>query len=193
LAAAKWDLGPYRTGNLWFDELLLLVNRPGWSFLELFEWTDIWVAALRASPLQPSSGTIPELRHFAELLPANYIDATPTNFVVNSNGRGDFFDLEWNFSTTLPVEFVVFRGLFLTLHRMTSCSRPASDVPIKLYDLTMAIMAHHGMIIDRDDLDLFLAIFNAFQNQTQDLPSDVMNGLTAELDTAMLPIRQLFT
>ena len=76
---------------------------------------------------------------------------------------------------------------------MTSCARPAADVPVKLYDLTMDIMQQHGMIIDRDDLDLFLAIFNAFQNQTQDLPTDVMNGLTAELDVAVLPIRQLFT
>ena len=76
---------------------------------------------------------------------------------------------------------------------MTSCARPAGDVPVKLYELTMSIMEKHGMNVSADDLDLFLAIFNAFQNQTQDLPSDVMNGLTAELDTAVLPIRQLFT
>ena len=193
LASAKWDLGPYRTGKLWFDELLLLANRPGWSFSELAKWSGVWIDALRASPLQPASATIAELQHFSQLLPPNYIDATPTNLVVNDNGRGDFFDLEWNFSTALPVEFVVFRGLFLTLHRMTSCARPAGDVPVKLYDLTMSIMEKHGMNVSADDLDLFLAIFNAFQNQTQDLPSDVMNGLTAELDTAMLPIRQLFT
>lgn len=193
LASAKWDLGPYRTGKLWFDELLLLANRPGWSFAELAKWTGVWIDALRASPLQPASATIAELQHFSQLLPPNYIDATPTNLVVNDNGRGDFFDLEWNFSTALPVEFVVFRGLFLTLHRMTSCARPAGDVPVKLYELTMSIMEKHGMNVSADDLDLFLAIFNAFQNQTQDLPSDVMNGLTAELDTAVLPIRQLFT
>lgn len=193
LDSAKWDLGPYRTGKLWFDELLLLVNRPSWSFSDLSKWTGVWIDALRASPLQPTNATIAELQHFSQLLPPNYIDATPTNFVVNSNGRGDFFDLEWNFSTALPVEFVVFRGLFLTLHRMTSCARPAGDVPVKLYDLTMAIMEKHGMNLSADDLDLFLAIFNAFQNKTQDLPSDGMNGLTAELDVAVLPIRQLFS
>lgn len=193
LNAAKWDLGPYRTGKLWFDELLLLVNRPSWSFSDLSQWTGVWINALRNSPLQPTSATIAQLQHFPALLAPNYIDATPTNLVVSKQGRADFFDLEWNFSTALPVEFVVFRGLFLTLHRITSCAKPSADVPVKLYDLTMAIMQKHGMNISADDLDLFLAIFNAFQNQTQDLPADMMNGLTAELDVAVLPIRQLFT
>ena len=37
------------------------------------------------------------------------------------------------------------------------------------------------------------AIFNAFQNQTQDLPNNIMNGLTSQLDIANLPIRKIFT
>lgn len=193
LASAQWDVGPYRSGKLWFDELLLVINRPGWRFADLSQWANVWIDALGLIPLQAPESAIAELQHFPVLLPANYIDATPTNFIVSNNRRGDFFDLEWNFSTALPIEFVVFRGLFLTLHRVTSCARPASDVPVKLYDLTMDVMQQYGMTISPDDLDLFLAIFNAFQNQTQDLPANVMNGLTAELDTAVLPIRQLFT
>ncbi|MDP3088710.1 MAG: class I SAM-dependent methyltransferase [Methylotenera sp.] len=193
LSKAAWEIGPYRTGKLWFDELLQVINRPNWQFFELSEWASVWIDGLRAVTPAPKKSAIPELHHFKTLLPAKYIDATPTNFIVGKEGKGNFFDLEWNFSTALPIEFIVFRGLFLTLHRVTSCARPASNVPVKLYDLTMAIMEQHGMVNSVDDLDLFLAIFNAFQNQTQDLPSDVLNGLTAELDIAMLPIRQLFT
>ncbi|MDO9366615.1 MAG: class I SAM-dependent methyltransferase [Methylotenera sp.] len=193
LSKASWDIGPYRTGRLWFDELLQIINRPNWQFADLSTWAGVWIEGLKTVTPAPKNSAITELHHFKTLLPAKYIDATPTNFIVSKEGKGDFFDLEWNFSTALPIDFIVFRGLFLTLHRVTSCARPASNVPVKLYDLTMAIMEQHGMINGTDDLDLFLAIFNAFQNQTQDLPPDVMNGLTAELDTAMLPIRQLFT
>jgi SAM-dependent methyltransferase len=192
LTMEPWIQSPYRTGKLWFDELLLIMNRPGWSFSELSQWAGVWITALQQTPLQAPDSTIPELRHFSVLLPANYIDATPTNFIVSKTGHGDFFDLEWNFSTTLPIEFIVLRGLFLTLHRVTSCMRPSSDVPVKLFDLTTTIMQQHGMTISPDDLDLFLAIFNAFQNQTQDAPSNALNGLTAQLESATLPIRQLF-
>jgi SAM-dependent methyltransferase len=193
LPMAQWDVGPYRVGKLWFDELLLTINRPNWTFSDLVQWAGVWIDGLRSVPLAPADTAIPELRHFSELLAPRYIDATPTNFIVGNNGRGDFFDLEWNFSTALPLEFIVFRGLFLTLHRVTSCARPAENVPVKLYDLTMDVMKQFNLDVSVDDLDLFLAIFNAFQNQTQDLDSNVMNGLTAALDTAKLPIRQLFT
>lgn len=193
LSKATWDIGPYRTGKLWFDELLQIINRPSWQFSELTTWSGVWIEGLKAVTPAPKNSAITELQHFKTLLPAKYIDATPTNFIVSKEGKGDFFDLEWNFSTALPIEFIVFRGLFLTLHRVTSCARPAAGVAHKLYDLTMDVMAHHGLKVSGDDLDLFLAIFNAFQNQTQDLDASVMNGLTAELDRANLPIRQLFT
>lgn len=193
LSKATWDIGPYRTGKLWFDELLQIINRPNWQLADLVAWAGVWVEGLKAVTPAPQNSAIAELHHFKTLLPAKYIDATPTNFIVNKAGKGDFFDLEWNFSTALPIEFIVFRGLFLTLHRVTSCARPAGDVAHKLYDLTMDVMERHGLNVAGDDLDLFLAIFNAFQNQTQDLDANVMNGLTAELDVAKLPIRQLFT
>ncbi len=193
LASEQWTLAPYRSGKLWFDELLLVVNRPGWSLSDISQWAGIWIDALRLVPPQTPNSTIAELRHFPLLLPANYIDATPTNFIVSKTGHGYFFDLEWNFSTALPIEFVVFRGLFLTLHRITSCMRPANDVPFKLFDITKIIMQKYEMVISPDDIDLFLAIFNAFQNQTQDLPNNIMNGLTSQLDIANLPIRKIFT
>lgn len=193
LSNATWDVGPYRIGKLWFDELLKIINRPSWQFADLATWTGVWIQGLKSvTPVQEELA-IPELRHFKTLLPANYIDATPTNFIVSKDGKGDFFDLEWNFSTALPIEFIVFRGLFIVLHRVTSCARPSAGVALKLYDLTMDLMDHHGLKVSGDDLDLFLAIFNAFQNQTQDLDANIMNGLTAELDRANLPIRQLFS
>jgi SAM-dependent methyltransferase len=191
--ASQWELAPYRAGQLWFDQLLLLINRPDWRLAELSQWAEVWIDALRQVPGQTKETAIPELHHFQQLLPANYIDATPTNFIVNKAGRGNFFDLEWNFATALPLEFIVFRGLFLTLHRVTSCARPDGSVPHKLFDITTTLMNKLSLEISADDLDLFVALFNAFQNQTQGLPQNAMNGLTAQLDTAKLPIRQLFS
>lgn len=193
LANSDWNSGPYHSGKLWFDELLLVINRPGWCLADLSRWAGVWIDALRLVPAQPAESTIPELRHFSALLPANHLDATPTNFIMNRAGEGYFFDLEWNFSIALPVEFVVLRGLFLTLHRVTSCALPAADVPMKLIDITKALMQQHNMHINTDEHELFMAIFNAFQNQTQNITGNALNGLTAQIEVALLPVRQLFT
>ncbi len=193
LDSSPWEISPYRTGTLWFDQLLIEINRPNWTLENLGKWAEVWINALRLIPAAQSNSAIPELRHFEHLLPSHYIDATPTNLVIGSTGRGSFFDLEWNFSTSIPLEFVVFRGLFLTLHRVTSCARPASSVPEKIFDICIILMQQHNIIINSDDMELFITLFNAFQNQTQDLPNNALNSLTAQLESAKLPIRQLFT
>ena len=193
LSTANWELGIYRTGKLWYDQLLILMNRPEWSHAELCQWTKVWVQALRDTPFQNASATIPELQHFTELLPANYVDATPTNLVVNHAGKGEFFDLEWNFSIALPIEFVVFRGLFVTLHRVTSCARPARDVSTKIIELVITVMQKIGLNVTADEMELFFALFNTFQNRTQGIESSARNGMMDILETANLPIRKLFT
>lgn len=193
LASESWQLGIYRSGKLWYDQLLVLMNRPEWSHAELCQWTKVWVQALRDTPFQKPSATIPELQHFAELLPAHFVDATPTNLVVNHDGKGEFFDLEWNFSIALPIEFVVFRGLFLTIHRVTSCARPAKDVPTKIIELVISVMKKIGMNVTADEMELFFALFNTFQNRTQGIDSNARNGMMDILENANLPIRKLFT
>ncbi len=188
-----WEQTDYHEGTLWYDELLKLMNRPGWDYSALSNWAVEWVTALRnIAPAKPEN-TIPELQHFKTLLPANYIDATPTNYIVNTEGQGQFFDLEWNFSIALPIEFVVFRGLYLTLHRVTSCAKPASDVPVLLMDITKQVMQEQGFVLSQYDWDLFIELFNTFQNKTQGVNGQQLNGITQSMDVASLPVRQLFS
>ncbi len=189
---AGWDQAPYHQGTLWYDALLKLVNQPNWGYQDLYQWANHWLRALSNSEKQPKESTIEPLRHFSHLLPANYIDATPTNYIVE-NDKGVFFDLEWNFSITLPVEFVVFRGLYLTLHRIPSCAKPAADVPVQLFDLSQRIMQDAGFVLSQDDWDLFIELFNAFQNKTQGIEDQSFkHGITQSMDYAGLPVRQLF-
>jgi hypothetical protein len=54
-------------------------------------------------------------------------------------------------------------------------------------------MQIHGLEILKNDWELFLHIFNSFQNQTQDISGDILNEHTSQIATEFLKVRQLFT
>lgn len=191
LAAAPWAHDEYRRGTLWFDQLLRLVNRPNWTKASLVGWAGTWLEALKAVEPGDRASAMEEWQTYAHLLPGHYIDATPTNLIVDAAGKGHFFDLEWTLPSSLPLEFVLFRGLFLTLGRMKSCLPPAADVPEKLADLTLAVLADLGYALTEDDFSVFVPMFNAFQNYAMGLPDHVMNPVTQSIDSARLPVRAI--
>lgn len=192
LLTADWEQSPYHGGTLWMDKLTQLVNRPGWRVEHLSAWAEVWVKALAANATQ-GGHTLPEFAGATDLLPSKYFDATPTNFVVDTQGQGHFFDLEWDFAIPLPVSFVALRGLFLTLHRIRGCAKPHASTPSNIGGLSLAILETLGYTYQDHELQAFISVFNRLQNLIQGLPEQHVNGLTAEFSRAGLPVRQLFT
>jgi predicted O-linked N-acetylglucosamine transferase (SPINDLY family)/SAM-dependent methyltransferase/transcriptional regulator with XRE-family HTH domain len=192
LLTADWEHAPYHGGTLWMDKLTQLVNRPGWRVEDLSAWAAVWINALEAN-VTTGARTLPEFAGAKELLPSQYFDATPTNFVVDAQGQGNFFDLEWDFAIPLPVSFVALRGLFLTLHRIRGCAKPNPNTPANLGSLSLAVLESLGYSYQDHELQAFISVFNRLQNLIQGLPEQHVNGLTAEFSRAGLPVRQLFT
>ncbi|WP_228522811.1 tetratricopeptide repeat protein [Methylophilus sp. 14] len=192
LLQADWEHAPYHGGQLWMDKLTQLMNRPGWRVEDLAAWAAPWLQGLEAAA-QTGGKTLPEFAGYSTLLPSQYFDATPTNFVMDKAGQGHFFDLEWDFAIPLPVAFVALRGLFLTLHRVRSCGKPHASTPTNIGSLTLAVLEQNGYYYRDDQLQALISVFNRLQNMTQGVPEHVVNGLTAEFTRAELPVRQLFT
>jgi predicted O-linked N-acetylglucosamine transferase (SPINDLY family)/SAM-dependent methyltransferase len=192
LLQADWEQSAYHGGTLWMDKLTQLVNRPNWRVEDLTAWAQVWVQALAANA-KPGAHTLPEFAGATDLLPPQYFDATPTNFVVDAQGQGYFFDLEWDFAIPLPVSFVALRGLFLTLHRIRGCAKPHASTPSNIGGLSLAVLESLGYTFKDHELQAFISVFNRLQNLIQGLPEQHVNGLTAEFSRAGLPVRQLFT
>ena len=195
LGQASWVHEPYLPGRLWIDELLQIVNRPGWTVDALVRWAEVWIGALRAEPAAAPDTAGPGLRKFSHLLAPRYLDAAPFNFIVDASGRGRFFDLEWSYSTAVPLEFVVLRGLYLSFDRVTSCARPAAGMPAKQFDLAMQVMEACGLVLDLQagDLDAFVQVFNGFQNHASGRPADEVHAATRALGATEWPVRRLYT
>lgn len=193
-ADGHWQLDSYEAGTVWFDELLRLLNRPNWGLPELIEWARPWQSAL-SGQLRQSADIVqePAFSHFQQQLPGKYIDATPTNWIVRSDGTNAFIDLEWEVPFALPLEFILFRGTFLTIHRVTSCLPPIDGTPSNIGLLTLRILEGLDVHIAPEDMDNFLVLFNDFQNTASGSPKNVLNGLTAAIQTAHLPIRRIYS
>jgi 2-polyprenyl-3-methyl-5-hydroxy-6-metoxy-1,4-benzoquinol methylase len=191
ISCDEWIVEPYQAGQRWSELLLEIVNRPGWSVAQISDWADFWIQSLRAQSPVTTDHAIAELHGFTHLLPARYFDATPFNLVKLADGTGKFFNLEWSFTTAVPVEFVVLRGLFLSLERLTCCESPALQTSDKLFELALEVMEMSGLSIDIDggDLEVFVELFNAFQNQMQGQPKSSVNHSVKNLSVAVLPVR----
>ncbi len=191
ISEAEWIVEPYQAGQRWSELLLEIVNRPGWTVAQISEWADFWIKSLLAQNPVTNDHAIAELHGFKHLLPSRYFDATPFNLVKHADGSGGFFNLEWTFTTAVPVEFVVLRGLFLSLERLTCCENPALQTSDKLFELALEVMEKSGLSIDIDggDLELFVELFNAFQNQMQGQPEASANQSVKNLSVAVLPVR----
>ncbi len=187
----EWITEPYQAGQRWSELLLEIINRPGWTVAQISEWADFWIQSLLAQSPVTTDHAIAELHGFTHLLPARYFDATPFNLVKLADGTGKFFNLEWSFTTAVPVEFVVLRGLFLSLERLTCCENPALQTSDKLFELALEVMEMSGLSIDiqAGDLELFVQLFNAFQNHMQGQPKASANHSVKNLSVAVLPVR----
>ncbi|MDR2688715.1 MAG: class I SAM-dependent methyltransferase [Azoarcus sp.] len=186
----EFECEAYEPGLSWFDVLLRIVNRPGWGVDELLDWCTPWKRELeKIAASNPDIGTEPAFSHFATQLPGHYLDAVPANWIIHPDGSAAFIDLEWAIPFPLPLEFIVFRGLFLTLQRVTSCAPPKQEIPLNLGHLTMTLLKHLDIDIAPGDIDNFLILYNNFHNITVGNPEGTFNRATHALEISTLPIR----
>lgn len=69
------------------------------------------------------------------VLPPQYIDALPSNLLRGENGEFHYVDKEWVSNRPLSLNFVVLRGLYVTLERLGVVANPHQDDLIRYENL----------------------------------------------------------
>jgi len=138
----------FRGDSLWF-ELLHALNKPDWQISYISEWANKWL-----SKLLVKAGEVNEYTKDT-VFPDSYQDALPFNIVTAPKGESKIFDLEWE--TDKPtLGYVVFRGIYHSLLRMTSVSHSEHCPTSNIADLTFIILNEMHLQVDRAHLDLYL-------------------------------------
>jgi GT2 family glycosyltransferase len=117
---------PLVPGESLFNQLLSVVNREGWTLEDLGAWYRPLLEQLVS-------------RARAGMLPANFLDATPFNFLLDGASQGSLIDLEWVDGADIPLERVVFRGILHSLSRVGSVAPPHPEVPGDIAEVSASV------------------------------------------------------
>ena len=152
----------YVEGALYISELYRIVNRSEWSVDTIHPWANPWVSFVE-SVAKIEGGDFGG--HTKRLVPASFLDCTPANTIISRDGSFRTIDLEWVWEADLPLEFVLFRGLFWSLADATrTCAQPRFGTPLRILDLTISVLAACGWSVNDTLAEKFLtqeAIFQA--------------------------------
>ncbi|SBW01275.1 Putative glycosyltransferase (fragment) [uncultured delta proteobacterium] len=145
---------PYLPYPLYHDSLVPLINTPGWNVQALALWAKGWVDYLRGKAMGGQ-------------LPGKYLDATPLNCAVAPQGEYIFFDLEWETrdGQTVPLQYVVFRGLFQSLAWFANVAPPADRTPTRTLVLVASVMGRLGIPLEPEMLEECIRREQEFQAQ----------------------------
>ena len=167
----------YIPGEIWWDRLGVVLNRPGWAAPDLVSWAKPWASLLRDSA--PGVG-------LESTLPNNYVDATPFNLVRDREGNFRFFDLEWSTIENPILGHVLFRGLYWSIATFTSVAKPCDPSHLKLKALIESVIQGLGFEVTEDDLRRYVELENRFRNWAA--PDSAEIGLS-DLGIAELAVR----
>jgi 2-polyprenyl-3-methyl-5-hydroxy-6-metoxy-1,4-benzoquinol methylase len=167
------------SGRHWQLGLYECLNRPGWSVPELAAWVEVWLAALLELEGMPEGRRDKNLLMSRELL-----DAVPRNLILHDS-KAHFFDLEWVAATRLPLGYLLFRGVVLSLLAVASVAPPGQGTPLRVYELLHAVAEQLGVPLTHDDVRAYFTEECNFQ--------EAVNGTTwipfAALNAYELPTR----
>ena len=129
----------YLEGRLWANELHDRLDKPGWTFQTILDWFEPYFDFLMLHVDGHDSGP---------LLPANFLDCTPFNIVRKRDGEFVPFDLEWVSQAPIPLDFLLFRGLFYTLNETITVARPDYIQDLHVLNIMRRLLASVGVAID---------------------------------------------
>lgn len=145
---------PYIPGQNWWLELVAALNEPNWGIDTLGRWARPWM------DLVAKQAHINDITAIGihEPVDGALFDATPFNAVMDEDGQLRFFDQEWRVKGALEIGFIAFRGLRDSILRINSCSEPSHGTPRNVNQLVMAVLAHNGVLITRNEVERYLEL-----------------------------------
>lgn len=138
-------------GDNWWNVLVSLVNKPGWSIQQLAEWAHPWLDAVT---LKCGLETF-ETPAFTKHVDGVHFDATPFNMIRNPDGTVHFFNQEWRLKPKIEFGYIVCRGLQVSLGLVSSCAEPTPGTPARISDIVLNILAHSCVHLVQSDLNRY--------------------------------------
>lgn len=168
---------PLQPGETLFNRLLPIVNREGWTVEHIVNWMQ---------PLYRLLVKDSSLSNGRRVVPGRFLDASAFN-MIEGQGEGTFFDLEWNPWPEVDLNYVLFRGLYQSLARVNSVAQPHKSTTLSLTGLTAQVVERlSGTAVE---VDRYLMQEVEFLNQVSLNRFSVEGFKAGQLRVRMQPTR----
>jgi hypothetical protein len=134
----------YLEGRLWVNDLYDRLDRRDWTFEAILDWFKPYFDLL-AQHAEEIDG--------CRVVPPHFLDCTPFNVIRNACGDMQPFDLEWIWPRPVPLDWVLFRGLFYALHGTLTVAAPQSGTDRNIIALTLRLMEACGLLANEERLE----------------------------------------
>ncbi|WP_190285962.1 MULTISPECIES: bifunctional 2-polyprenyl-6-hydroxyphenol methylase/3-demethylubiquinol 3-O-methyltransferase UbiG [unclassified Pantoea] len=138
----------YQGESLWLS-LIGIINKHGWLLSSVTEWAKLWIS----NALVTDDDT--HVWEWNKELPPEYLDATPFNIIRTKEGY-KIFDLELSSDKPLLLSYLVFRGIFNSLLRVTSVAPTKELADSNVFTTTKNIVKKIFPELTEDHFDEFL-------------------------------------
>jgi len=118
----------YRRGRLLSETFIDLFSTPGWTIARAAVLIQVYLQYLGALLEAYGYGGIC-LDRLNCGLPGSFIDATPQNIVIGSEGSPHLIDIEWRAHREIELGYLLFRGLAL----LSAFFQPLKEAPAISY------------------------------------------------------------
>ncbi|WP_193910865.1 class I SAM-dependent methyltransferase [Cellvibrio polysaccharolyticus] len=161
----------YVSGTLHSQLLNRIVQKPGWTLIDIKRWLQQWLDAL--DKVVVTSTSVPQgWPSCDKWLPEHYIDAIPRNLIISENGHATFIDLEWTQNHILPMSLVLYRGLAITLGTTTSIAMPADPEMIQRQKVLNILMEYCGYSLTAEEYRLFIPFMEKLSRKASGIENE---------------------
>lgn len=123
----------YVPGTLYVVELQRRLAR-GESLDAVIDWASDWLELIKTSLTEDSTR-----------LPGHWLDMIPQNLIRTTDGKLESIDAEWAISQSIPISWVIFRGL---MYALAVCPTSPALSGISLLETLRRISASQGIRLD---------------------------------------------
>lgn len=149
---------PYIPARTMQSRIVKAVNRLNWTAADFANAVRPWFEHIKSLARADEQGNL--------VVSGQWYDLIPNNAIL-LDGKVSPIDQEWRLDkeTYLPLDFLVFRGLYFSITRLSQCAVPSSSVPQKSVDVCGAVMLALGIEYDPQSIAKWWDVERLFQSQ----------------------------
>jgi 2-polyprenyl-3-methyl-5-hydroxy-6-metoxy-1,4-benzoquinol methylase len=192
----------YVLGKPLSQAFIHIVTQDGWTFEQVGQFVSRYVSILNA--FAKADGFSADTASISAELPGYFLDCMPQNIMTDVQGAHTFIDKEWQLTSPVETNHLVFRSLLFLCDTITRFGRPATGESLTVFQFIEKAFAAAGLKSQLADFDRFEALEAALQlavsgidvkdffnmKKTRLLPMGNLSQIIAERDLRIAQLNQ---